>query len=258
MELNEVKDLLVAAGDCLLEYWPRGKSSSPLKVMTKPDGSSVTEADLAADKMIREGLAKLFPNDGVLSEEIPVEKREVEKERFWIIDPLDGTTSFINGKEDFCILAARCASGVAEFGVMYFPATGEYVWAEKGRGAYLWNEPISVSNRDVLTEGSVYVRCVKEVDFDKKHLFPNSQLNSGNAFFMLSRGALDGICMKYSEFGAHDFAGPSVIVKEAGGMFTDEKGQEPLFLPGVNTMEYIIASNGAIHSELLIHFNKLS
>jgi histidinol-phosphatase len=103
---------------------------------TKPDASPVTEADQAAERLARQLITKRYPNDGILGEEYGVERSGAD--RRWILDPIDGTRSFIRGVPLYGVLLALEVEGDAILGVMHFPALKETVYAARGEGCW-WN-----------------------------------------------------------------------------------------------------------------------
>jgi 3'-phosphoadenosine 5'-phosphosulfate (PAPS) 3'-phosphatase len=103
----------------------------------KGDGSPVTDADLAADRAIREVLAERFPNDPILSEEVQDDRRRLESSRCWIVDPIDGTEQFIARTGEFDILVAFTVDGRPVAVAGYQPTTETLVTATQGGGAWV-------------------------------------------------------------------------------------------------------------------------
>ncbi len=91
---------------------------------TKGDGSPVSDADLAADAVIRHQLATFFPDDGILSEEITDDRARLAKRRVWIIDPIDGTRDYLNGMPGWAVQVALAIDGVLVLGVLDIPCEG--------------------------------------------------------------------------------------------------------------------------------------
>lgn len=131
--LPGVIELVHQAGDAILPYWRAG-----VDVMTKADESPVTVADLAAHHIIMDGLKALAPDIPVLSEEdanISLEER-LTWERWWLVDPLDGTKEFINGSEEFTVNVALIEQGKVIFGVVSIPTQGRCYFGGEGLGAW--------------------------------------------------------------------------------------------------------------------------
>src|SRR5690606_13814299 len=127
------------AGRATLAHYQTGIAAQP-----KPDASPVTAADHAAERIVRELLAERYPEDAVLGEEDG--ETQAGAARRWIIDPIDGTRTFIRGVPFYGVLLALEVNGRAELGVMHFPALGETVYAARGHGCYFNGRRTRVSN----------------------------------------------------------------------------------------------------------------
>src|SRR3990167_4924606 len=114
------------------------------KVTYKPDNSPVTRADIEAEMLIRKILTKKFPDHGIIGEELPPVNSKAKYQ--WVIDPIDGTKSFIRGMPSWGILLALLEDGKPIIGVYNSPATSEIFWTEKSKGAFLNGKKIHVSN----------------------------------------------------------------------------------------------------------------
>ena len=104
------------------------------KTWDKPDESPVTEADLAVDKLIRGGLEALFPEDGILSEELEDSDERLGRDFVWILDPIDGTKEFIAGRNDFCVMLGLVHKQHVCYSFVAIPATGELFEGGPGIG----------------------------------------------------------------------------------------------------------------------------
>ncbi len=121
------------AGQAILRYY-----EGPVEVTDKEDRSPLTEADRASHAVITRRLAEAFPGIPVLSEEgrdIPYSERS-RWERFWLVDPLDGTKEFIKKNGEFTVNIALVDQGVPVVGVVYVPAQGVLYWGVRGQGAW--------------------------------------------------------------------------------------------------------------------------
>src|SRR5690349_3839005 len=114
---QEIIALAVKAGQEAMRLREQG-----LQVKIKPDGSKVTNADLAADRILTEGLKTLDPNIKIISEESAEKHPEGAYKNAWVIDPIDGTHAFVDGKKNFGVLIARVENHVPIEGVAYYPA----------------------------------------------------------------------------------------------------------------------------------------
>ncbi|MBS0581444.1 MAG: inositol-phosphate phosphatase [Proteobacteria bacterium] len=222
-----------------------------LTVHTKPDASPVTEADVKAEELIRGILSRRFPGYGFFGEESG--RHAMQAENVWLVDPIDGTKSFVRETPFFSTQIALLRAGELVLGVSSAPAYAELAWAERGGGAFLNEQPVRVSriaqlaqahvsagNLKSLTRGAQWARfgaLIREVsrirgygDFVHYHL--------------LARGALDVVIE--SDVNILDIAALTVIVREAGGIFTDLAGR-PV---GLGTTS-VLASNAALHGLVL-------
>lgn len=250
-QVEQVLALVQRAGKTLLEFWPggpAGKSGRTLKIQQKSDGSFVTEADFASNEILVAGLKKLFPDYGILSEEGPPDPTLKNRSHVWILDPLDGTKSFIDGNDDFSVLLALCVNGVPEFSVMYVPAREMTAVAKRGEGATLNGHALQVSTSTAFRPRSVYLR---NMEVEPRLEFYDRWLDSGLAFLTLCSGDFDGFILKIKTHREWDLAAPALMVQEAGGRITDEGGKEVTFLENSISYRYLVASNGIVHPNLL-------
>ena len=121
-ESQSLEKLIREVGALLKEYWPGDPYSQKGKQLTiydKPDGSKVTDADLAANEILVAGLRKLFPKDAVVSEEGPKDEGHQTMSRVWIVDPVDGTKEFTLGIPEFVVSVALVREGRPVLGVLY-------------------------------------------------------------------------------------------------------------------------------------------
>lgn len=128
--MRELVASALAAGRAVLEIYERGP-----EVKVKPDSSPLTDADLASERIILARLAKLAPGVPVVSEEASSEDMPPVGERFFLVDPLDGTKEFLNRNGEFTVNIALIEKGEPMLGVVYAPAKGRLFWGERGQGA---------------------------------------------------------------------------------------------------------------------------
>ena len=213
----------------------------------------VTEADFASDKAIRSIIKNAFPDHGIVSEES--REKVTESDYKWIIDPIDGTVNFANGIPICCVSIGLEYKGEMLMGAVYNPNLGEFFFAEKGKGATLNDEKISVSGKTRL-----FTSCLV-TGFPYTYLEqPNGPLEvfsklirQGIPVRRLGSAAIDlcwVACGRFDGFYEHDLnawdsAAGFLIVEEAGGKVTNLKGD-----PYSPYQAGIIATNGKIHDEL--------
>jgi histidinol-phosphatase len=226
-----------------------------LTVHTKRDGTAVTEADRACETFLRDGILTAFPADAVLGEEFGL--TEGDSGYRWILDPIDGTTSFIHGVPLFGTLIAVEHEGRPAAGVIHMPALDETVYAARGSGAWhsrAGSDPARarVSAVDRLAEAMV---ITTSLDYFKPAgiasawdaIRARSSATRGwsdcYAFLLVATGRAEAAvepCVKL-----WDVAAIQPIIEEAGGIFSDWSGRPDASAP------MCLATNGRIHDELL-------
>jgi myo-inositol-1(or 4)-monophosphatase len=139
-DLQLALDMAREAGKLTLDYFGR----KSLQVFSKRDDTPVTEADRKAEELIRRGIGAKYPGDGVLGEEF--DEYTSGSGRRWIIDPIDGTRSFIHGVPLYGVMIALEVDGQIRLGVINFPALGQLYHAESGSGAFMNDSAITVSS----------------------------------------------------------------------------------------------------------------
>ncbi len=133
------------AGALALSYFRQ-----QISVNRKPDGSEVSEADLAVDTALKLDLANKRPDYGWLSEESDDDKERLKHRRVWMVDPIDGTNAFLRHVPEWTISAALVEDGVPVLGVVFNPATKQFFSAMRGKGAFLNDKPIRASQKASL------------------------------------------------------------------------------------------------------------
>jgi histidinol-phosphatase len=229
----------------------RGAYDADVAVRTKADGSPVTDADVAAEQAIRAIVQGRFPDDGFYGEESAADR--IESERLWLVDPIDGTKSFVRRYPMFSTQIAWMHRGRLELGVSSAPVYGETAWAERGGGAWLDGQPIAVSRIARLEQATVSTGNLRTLAGSPRwarlgSLFSRVDRTRGYGDFLhyhlLAAGCIEAVIE--SDIHILDIAALAVIVEEAGGRVTDLEGA-PI---GLATRS-ILASNGALHDTLL-------
>ena len=230
----------------------RGLYQKNLAVTTKADASPVTEADVRAEEAIKSVLSERFPGYGFYGEETG--QRAMDAASVWLVDPIDGTKSFVRECPFFSTQIALLREGRLVLGVSSAPAYGELAWAEVGGGAFLNDKPIRVSAVDSLAGAIVSTGNLKTLARSAQGwnrfgaLIPRVSRIRGYGDFvhyhLLARGSLDVVIE--SDVNILDIAALTVIVREAGGVFTDLGGGEV----GLETTS-VLAANGALHAPVL-------
>ena len=241
-ELEAARDAAEAAAGIIRTLYQKN-----LQVTTKADATPVTEADVRAEEAIREVLASRFPSYGFYGEETG--QHAMDAENVWLVDPIDGTKSFVRECPFFSTQVALMREGRFVLGVSSAPAYGELAWAEEGGGAFLNDKPIRVSKVGDLAGSIISTGNLKTLArSDAWSRFGNligrvSRVRGYGDFVhyhLLARGSLDVVIE--SDVHILDIAALTVIVREAGGIFTDLRGG-PVGLATTT----VLATNGALH-----------
>ena len=245
-ELQAAIDAAQAASEVIRSLYQRN-----LAVTTKADQSPVTEADVRAEAVIHELLRARFPDYGFYGEETG--RHNLEAESVWLVDPIDGTKSFVRECPFFSTQIALLRAGELVLGVSSAPAYGEFAWAERGAGAYLNGKRIRVSHTAQLAQTIISTGNLKTLTRSPAGwrrlgaLIGQVSRSRGYGDFvhyhLLARGALDVVIE--SDVNILDIAALTVIVREAGGIFTDLDGGAV----GLGTTS-VLATNGVLQAAI--------
>lgn len=248
--LNKAVELAVMGGVSTLEHFQK----SGVEVIRKGDDSPVTIADRNAEQLIREELARSFPDDAILGEEFGEQSGSTEYQ--WIVDPIDGTKSFISGVPLYSTLVGIVSGKEVLGGVIYIPGLNEIALATRGGGT--WHsvngstpKKVQVSSRSL--EDGLFV--VSQVDtFDEREAaakykaieklaYVTRSWGDGYGYMLVATGRaelmIDPIANPW------DLAAVQIVVEEAGGKFTSWAG-EPTVFGGDG-----VGSNGVNHQRAL-------
>ena len=221
----------------------------------KPDGSPVTDADIAAEAAIRRIVETRFPQDGFYGEESAAARMEAE--HVWIVDPIDGTKSFVRRYPMFSTQIAVMRHGRIELGVSSAPVYGETAWAEHGQGAWLGGSLLAVSRIAAIEQATLSTGNLRTLAngprwpaFGRLVMRLDRIRGFGDFlhYHLLAAGKIDAVLE--SDIHVEDIAALSLIVEEAGGRVTDLQGA-PI---GLETCS-VLATNGALHDRILYAVN---
>ncbi len=249
-EIKLAKYILAATRKEILTHF-----QSDFKIEYKKDQSPVTIADQKSEEIVRTLLAKETPDYNVVGEEFGGEVGTTSRE--WVIDPIDGTKSFIHGVPLFGTLLALIENGKPLLGFMDFPALNIQVWAASGQGAFLNDQPCSVSKTSSIEEATLLdgniVRMEKEGYLAPwKSLISRAKIYRGwgdcYGYYLVATGKAE--VMVDPIVNVWDVAPIGIILKEAGGLFTSISGEETI-LGGTG-----IGSNGILHPTVVSQFNQ--
>ena len=239
------------AGARLLQIFEE-KDKGFFSIREKESLDFVSEFDKQAEKIIISEIHLHFPDDGILSEESPESEGKIKFR--WIVDPLDGTHNFLAGFREWGVLLALEKKGEIIYGICYFPALKEIFVAEKGEGAFLNGEKIKVSNANkfkgqMFCSDGILRKKPKEILKDiERFCGVGCRLRVyGSSPYSFTRVAMGQAVVATNRLGkSWDIAAPTLLVEEAGGKVTDEKGN-----PWRLDSECLIAANGLLHEKSL-------
>ncbi len=222
--INSVIDAAKAAGEIIQDV-----RSRPFDVEQKGEAGPVTEADRAADDLLKKELLALEPC-GWLSEETTDDPSRLDLRRLWVVDPLDGTKEFVKGIPEYTVAIALVDNGAPMLGVVHNPVTGEMYWAERGRGAFKRvesgadEELSAVEGNGLLASRSE----VKRGEFEPFEAGWDVRI-IGSTEYKLALVAAGAGAVFFSRGPKHewDVCAGAILVDEAGGKATDLFG-DPL------------------------------
>lgn len=260
-ELQLAVSLAREAGAAILEFYRK-----PIEIEQKNNDSDrepVTQADLVANDLIVAALKREFPDDGILAEESVDTAHRLDKRRVWMIDPLDGTTGFIDGNGDFAVQIGLAEGGEAVLGVVYQPLTGVLYRAVRGHGCWIERPQLIPLRASVSTQSELQKMRLAA---SRSHRSPRMDrvVTRFKVKEEVRRGSVGIkvglICEQQCDLYVHlsprtkqwDTCAPEIILREAGGRITDLFGQPLRYnVLEVQNRNGLVASNGAAHEQIV-------
>jgi myo-inositol-1(or 4)-monophosphatase len=223
---------------------------------SKPDGSTVTEADLKIDAFLKSQLHDTRPDYGWLSEESVDTPDRLSRKRLWIVDPIDGTNSFVNGTDGWCIGAALVEDGHPILAALYQPVANQFYAAALGHGAFCNrvsikpNDAAGFAGASLLGTG----RALKALPGVEAAAAPNiplllrlAHVASGKADIALSLGMRND----------WDLAAGHLLVQEADGVITQSTGAQMIYNQTVPKQNGLLAAGKLRHGAVLAQLEGL-
>jgi inositol-phosphate phosphatase / L-galactose 1-phosphate phosphatase / histidinol-phosphatase len=224
--LLRLAELLADASQTIIQrYWRTG-----LAVAEKADLSPVTAADRESETAMRRLILEACPDHGIVGEEFGVERPEAPY--VWVLDPIDGTKSFITGKPLYGTLIGLMHEGKALLGVINMPALGERWVGAVGRGASFNGKPVAPRACARLAEAAIFSTSpyMFKTDADRagyERVRAGSKLalfgTDCYAYGLVANGSADLVIE--GGLGVYDFIGPAAVIEAAGGIATDWQGK---------------------------------
>jgi 3'(2'), 5'-bisphosphate nucleotidase len=254
MNIQAIKKIAQQAGKEIMSFY-----SGEVKVYKKEDGSPITKADLASNRIIEKELKKFgYP---IFSEESVDNKKRLESEKVWIVDPLDGTQDFIQKMDEFCVMIGLAISGKPYLGVIYEPVSGRLYWGLKDKGAFLEEKgktkKLKVSSVDNFSQMTIFMSRnhlgEKEIKLAKRLKMNPEEIGScGIKISRVAEGRGEVYINSSDKTSQWDTCAGAAILQEAGGMITDTEGQELIYnIEEPHHLKGQIVSNGLKHREIV-------
>lgn len=247
--LDELLDLALSAareaGEVTLRYFQKNPT-----VEIKADLSPVTIADREAERVLRQRIEQRFPDHGILGEELGAVREKAPYR--WMLDPIDGTESFIRGVPLYGVMVGLEHEGAPTLGVVHLPALGETVWARRGSGAWWNGRRAKVSAVANLADATLLTTDLRgfaavglELAYQRLRAAVKLERTWGDCYghMLVATGRaeimLDPILDQW------DACALLPILEEAGGRFTDWRGSRTIYGGGA------ISTNGLLHDAVM-------
>lgn len=220
----------------------------------KADGTPVSEADLAVDGYLKTALLSARPDYGWLSEETVDDRARLAARRLWIVDPIDGTTSFLRATDEWVVSVALVEDGRAVLAALANPVRGEMYQAERGRGAWLDGRPISVSTRSeiagcrMIANRSTFAPRRWPVSWPTMET--TACVSMAYRLCLVADGRHDATIatsMKHD----WDLAAAHLVLDEAGGRLTAFDGTEIIYNRPSTRHHTTVGAGAALHQALV-------
>lgn len=247
-ELKVVEQAVREAGQAIVriadEHYRVGAEQADRRV--------VTEADLEADRILKEHITTAFPEDGWLSEETRADKGRFERKRTWIVDPMDGTREFVMRNPEYVVSVALVEAGTPVLGVIYNPLNQDLYAAVQGQGTTLNGKAVSC-DRELTGKPKVEV---SRSDIEKGRFSAYTAdlelLPCGSIAYKLARlaaGQADAT-LSVTPKNEWDIAAGVILVTEAGGRVTDLAGEAYQFNQADTLVNGVIAATEAAYEQI--------
>ncbi|MEM1360277.1 MAG: 3'(2'),5'-bisphosphate nucleotidase CysQ [Pseudomonadota bacterium] len=237
------------AGPIARKYW----GHSP-EVWVKGDNSPVTEADLEVNGMLEEHLRAARPDYGWLSEETTDNADRLDCDRVFIVDPIDGTRSFVEGKEEWAHALAIAEAGRVVVGAVYLPMRDEMFAATLGGGSFCNEDRLRVSTREALTGAKVLSNKSAFAPHHWPKGLPEVERGTKPALAhrlsVVAQGVFDA-SISFRGVWEWDSAAGTLMVTEAGGLATDREGNTLPFNAPYPRSNGVVAATPAIHAQII-------
>ena len=258
---NEPKDALLLR-DTVREAGALALSlfRTELKNWTKGASSPVSEADIAVNELISGRLRSATPNYGWLSEESVDDELRLDKQRVWIVDPIDGTRGYLAGREDWCISVALVEGTRPLLAAVFAPASDEFFFAEQGRGTLLNGTPVDATSGTAIDISRVTgpKPLVERLVRSSGEISPHPRIASlALRLCRVAHGRLD-VAFAGGQSRDWDLAAADLIVQEANGKMTSLSGEAIQYNRREVTHGMLMAAGRDRHAFMVENFRRRS
>lgn len=238
-----------------------------MTVDLKPGDEPVTAADRRANELIVAGIAAAFPDDRIISEELPSTEAMLDAPRVWLVDPIDGTKDFIRGGDGFAVMIGLAIDGVPVLGVVYQPTLDRMFFATPDAGAHVQIggtlEPLAVSTIAIAADARLVASASHrsaDIDRVKTELGIDNEFNVGSVgvkLCLIAGGSRDLYVNPAAKTKAWDTCAPEAILVGAGGRLSDLFGGAVDYRTELAHRRGLVGSNGHVHAEVIAKLGPL-
>lgn len=258
---NRIQDLEVLsncvreAGQAVFRMAEKG-----FETAYKENKDPVTTADIEANRILKQALLGHFPHAGWLSEETRDDPERLNKERVWIVDPIDGTKEFVSGIPEYAVSVALTENGLPVVAAVYNPATEELFSAAKGQGAWLNGELMRAEH--LIGERPIVLASRSEIkrgEWEPFEPFANIQPCGSIAYKLaLVAAGLADATFSLGPKNEWDIAASVLLVSEAGGKVADRGGHPFVFNQHLTLVDGIVASTKNAHNAVRMLIDRIA
>ena len=248
-EHNLVKESILKAGKLALKWFKKDPEQ-----WKKDDGSLVSKADIEINDLLNKLLKNKNPEFGWLSEENEDDKSRLNKKITFVVDPLDGTKAFLEGKKEFSISVAIVKNGLPVSGIVFSPSTDEMFEAEKNKGSWKNNKKVIISNYNRLEKCKMIAFKPMFSHPAWKEPWPKMDVENRNSIAyrmaLVASGQYDAM-MALNSKNDWDIAAGDLLISEAGGIVTLHTNKKIIYNIENTKKPSVIGTNKAIHEKII-------
>ncbi len=248
-EHNLVKESILEAGKLAIKWFRKDPEQ-----WEKDDGSLVSKADIEINDLLNKLLKDKNPEFGWLSEENEDDKSRLDKKITFVVDPLDGTKAFLEGKREFSISVAIVKNGLPISGIVFSPSTDEIFEAEKNKGSWKNNKKVIISNFKKLEKCKMIAFKPMFSHPAWKEPWPKMDIENRNSIAyrmaLVASGEYDAM-MALNSKNDWDIAAGDLLISESGGIVTLHTNEKIVYNKENTKKPSVIGTNKTIHKKII-------